>query len=148
VVAPQDAAAIRDAKAKQRSGAESDKPPPKLRSLDSVLSALGELGAAENLFKQGGLLPDSGQETPTPARRPKPQQVAPTPPQAPRPAAKAPVDRTPPKTKAPPKPETLSKPPSGAGGSGGLNDLFGAGPSEGRVRIGKRTVPKPTPTED
>jgi hypothetical protein len=61
--------------------------------------------------------------------------------------AQPPVDRTPPKPKQAAKPEPpVNRSPSGGGG-GGLDDLFGGGAQEGRVRIGKRSKPK-GPGED
>lgn len=155
------AAEIRAEKeAAREQGKKPDAPPPPRRSLDSVLAMLGELRAQEALHKQGLLESESAgtqdnrpppkpqrlaEPTPAPAAQPKPRaEAAPvdrTPPRPATPAPKpaAPVDRTPPKppTQAA-KPAEHAPPPTG---SAGLNDLFGGGPQEGRVRIGKRTAP-------
>ncbi|MEZ4317452.1 MAG: hypothetical protein R3F61_08105 [Myxococcota bacterium] len=108
---------------------------------------------------------ERGEEIPTafadqvdePVRRPKPQAEAkrpkaepePEPAPAPRapPVAKEPppappIDRSPPKPKPPEKPEPPKAP---AGKPANLDDLFGGGQQEGRVRIGKRATPKATP---
>ena len=131
-------------------------PPPVQRGLDSVLAMLGELRMAETLHNQGitGTSDADYDEAPRPKpKQPKPKPKAkatpaaqpPSPTSAPRqeaapkPSAPAPSPPTPspPPTTAPP---TVDRSPSGSKG-GGLDDLFG-GPSEGRVRIGKRKAPK------
>lgn len=128
---------IRKEKEAQRAPAGPAKPPP-LRSLDSVLAALGELQAAEALFKQG-IKPekDNSPPPPKPKKMAQPAPKAEAPPPAPKPTPQPPpVDRSPPKPAQSSKP---AAPPKPGGGSGGLDDLFGGGPSEGRARIGKRT---------
>ena len=62
---------------------------------------------------------------------------------APTPAPE-PVAEAPPKPKAPPKPGR----PRAGGNAMGLDDLFGGGAMEGRVRIGRRAKPKPASTDD
>jgi hypothetical protein len=143
------AAAIRAEKQAERKSTEPDEAP-QLRNLDGVLSALGALAAAQGLFEENKDRKDRGEPllgepVVTPDPRPSP-----TPPRAPKPRPKPkqaapPVDRRPP---MPAKPATPPKPaPSKPASAGGMDDLFGGGPSEGRVRIGRRTKPKPKPTE-
>lgn len=113
--------------------------PPPLRSLDSVLGALGELQAAEALFKQG-IKTEQPTSAPPP---PKPKKIAQPAPAAPAaPQQTPPVDRTPPKPTAKEPQAQAPKPDS----AGGLDDLFGGG-QEGRVRIGKRTTVRAKPDD-
>jgi len=128
---------IRAAKQADRE-AEGPPPPPVQRGLDSVLAMLGELRVAETLYNQGVTGDTNADIVDEPRPRPK---------AAVKPAAKpTPRQEAPPAAREAPKPKpTAPKPPvnrspTGAQG-GGLDDLFG-GPSEGRVRIGKRSKPK------
>jgi hypothetical protein len=91
--------------------------------------------------------PVEAPEPPRPAPKPAapaakaatPAPKAPAPPAARTAPAAPPVDRTPPKPK--PKEEPKAAPKAPAGKPADLDDLFG-GANEGRVRIGKRAVPK------
>lgn len=158
------AAEIRAKKEAQReAGTLKDAPPPKLRKLDDVLGILGRLKQAEELHAQGLLDKESFDATQDDAPRPKPKRVAqptseakPAPTAAPKPApapkpeappkpAKPAVDRTPPKPAAPKKKDEPKGPPRPP--AGGMDDLFGA-PSEGRVKIGKRTKPTAKPVDE
>ncbi len=129
---------IRTKKQADRAIEEPHKPP--LRGIDSVLALLGELRVAETLHNQG-VTGDSNTDI-ADEPRPKPKKMARPAPEA---AAPAPTPSPP-----PPKPKPVAKPPAkppvdrspGGGGGGSLDDLFGGGPSEGRVRIGSRAKPK------
>jgi len=131
--APRTAAEVRSEKMQAREATKPDAPP-KMRGLDEVLAALGELKIAEEMHAQGLLDPQTSTET---AARPKPRAVA-QPTASPQEET---VDRTPPApAKQAQSDDAAVKPP--AGKPAGLDDLFGGGPQEGRVRIGKRTRPK------
>lgn len=145
--APQKTAAqIRAEKEAARKASEPAEPP-KLRNMDGILSALGNLAAAQAIFEENKKRKDAGEPllgepAVTPDPRPAPPPPRPTPraatPSA-TPAAKPPpVNRTPPKPTPPSKPKPAAKPAS----AGGMDDLFGGGPQEGRVRIGRRSKPK------
>jgi len=130
----QTAAQIRAEKEAAREASEPEQPP-ELRNLDGVLSAFGNLMAAQQVFEQNEALKARGEPPlgepsytpdPRPAPRPKPKRIA-----SPQPAA----DRTPPK----PKPAAERRAPPAK--SQGLDDLFGGG-GEGRVKIGPRSTKK------
>jgi len=132
----QSAAQIRAEKEAAREAAEPEQPP-ELRNLDGVLSAFGNLMAAQQVFEENEALKARGEPPlgepsytpdPRPAPRPKPKRIA-----SPAPVA----DRAPPKP-APQKTADRTPPPSK---SKGLDDLFG-GSGEGRVKIGPRTTKK------
>ena len=108
---------------------------PPARGYDEIMAMMSELAASEALYHQGLLEDASEEETaisdpappPRPAARPAPRP-APEPEPEPAPAQRAPsVNRSP------------------SGGNPGLDDLFGG--NEGRVKIGKRTIPRPKPDE-
>ena len=81
------------------------------------------------------VLREVGHDAPKKVAQPPP--AASQPPSAPQKAPEAkPVDRSPPK---PTKETKATSAPKPGGNAGGLDDLFGGGPSEGRARIGKRT---------
>jgi hypothetical protein len=122
--------------------------PPSLRGIDSVLAMLGELRAAETLYKQGVTGNTDGDIADEPRPKPKawaakPKATSPSPSQKPTPPPPAPpkAKPTPPQAKPP-----LNRSPSASNAGGGMDDLFG-GPSESRVRIGKRNKPKSTDSE-
>lgn len=158
---PKDPSKIPPTARKRTFGTEST-PAPEARDIDSVLGVLGALKAAQNQHAQQKIMKDQGlpsdkevfgddgwQPPPKPKRmagsapseaappKPKPVQAAPPPKSKPTPAAPPPA--TPPKTASP------NRAPMRPGG-GSLDDLFGGG-NEGRLRIGKRTKPKPTGDE-
>lgn len=148
------ASEVRQEREQWRSEAKGPKAPPPLRNYDDVLSILGDLAMSQKLHDEGvrGRTDTDIVEAPRP--KPKayakpPPQPAPQPAPAPRPPPQqAQPDRTPPKPKPPPKPTPpVNRSPSGGGG-GGLDDLFGGGPSEGRMRIPKRSKKKAGDEED
>lgn len=122
---------IRKEKEKWREESKGPAAPPPLRGYDDILALMGDLRASQELYEQGVTGTTSADIVDTPPPRPKPR---PSPPPKPRPAP-------PPQQAAPPKPEPpINRSPSGRGGSGGgLDDLFGGGPNEGRMRIPRRT---------
>lgn len=139
---------IRRRKEQERAARSGPPAPPPTRGIDDVLALLGELKLAEEMYN-AGVTGDTDTDvvtdappTPRPAPSPPPAAVkppAPTP--QPRPAP------SPPPQPSPPRPPTPSPPPSSAqpgppASAGNLDDLFGGGPQEGRVRIGRRTVAK------
>jgi len=130
-----------------RPKAKGPKAPPPLRGYDDVLAILGDLAMSQKLHEQGVKGTEDADIVEAP--RPKPKAYA-SPPSQPRPApppSSPPPDRTPPKPQPPPSAaKPINRSPSGGGG-GGLDDLFGGGPSEGRMRIPKRSK-KPASSED
>jgi len=132
---------IRQEKEAWREKAKGPAAPPPLRGYDDILSLLGDLKASQELHEAGITGSSNTDVVSTPTPRPKPR---PSPPPQPRPSpppqAAPPVDRSPPK----PKPQApVNRSPSGRGGSGGgLDDLFGGGPSEGRMKIPRRSKKK------
>jgi len=108
---------------------EEEKPMPKARSTDDVLSLIGNLKHAEKLYSEGRK--DEAAEAFDQTHHTTMSQAPEAPPQPPKPA---------PKPKPPPKKPT----PRRSAGSGGLDDLFGGDPNEGRVRVG-RVKPKRGP---
>ncbi len=132
---------VRSEREEWRKDAKGPKAPPKLRGIDDVLAVLGDLAASQKLYEQGIKGPTDTDRVDAP--RPKPKAYA-TPPRQPSPPPQQ-VDRTPPKPK--PKPKPIDRSPSG-GKSGGLDDLFGGGPSEGRMRIPRRSKKPESPEEE
>jgi len=115
-------------------------PPPKLRGIDSVLAMLGELRAAEVLHNQGV----TGSTDTDIADEPRPKPTAIAKPRSTQ--ASKPEPRPEPKPKPKPTPKPINRSPSAGTKGAGMDDLFG-GPSESRVRIGKRNKPKGSDTE-
>lgn len=118
--------------------------PPPARSLDEILGILGELKVAEQLYREGKN-DDVPQEEELP--RPKPRPAPPPNPQ-PRPGApRAVAPRPPPPAEEededPGPASPVNRSPAAATAGGSLDDLFGS--ADTRVKIGKRTVPKPKP---
>ncbi len=147
------ASEIREEKLAARSADEPPEPPD-VRGLDNVLGLLGELAAASSVFdenqkrkKRGDeLLPEAvvnhdprpGPEAPPKAKKKSKSKSSP-PPRAKTHAKKQePVDPTPPAKPKKKSDASAHRSPS----SGGMDDIFGGGPQEGRVRIGKRTKKK------
>lgn len=153
-------AEAREAAARAREGQAGPPPPPPLRSLDEVLALMSDLAASEQLYSQGKLKGASAEEVAgiaptasTPRPKPKAQAPAPAPTPAPRPAPPpAPehdeddedVPFQPPPAAKPAQAAPIDRSPKKAAGPG-LDDLFGA--NEGRVKIGRRTVPNPRSDE-
>jgi hypothetical protein len=157
---PKDPSKIPPTARKRTFGTESA-PAPEARDIDSVLGVLGALKAAQDQhaqqkkLKEQGLpsdqevFGDDGWRPP-----PKPKRIAgtaPAEPPAPKPAPRQAAPPPRPKPKAEPAPPPPAAPPKKASpnrappkpGGGSLDDLFGGG-NEGRLRIGKRTKPKPS----
>lgn len=151
------AAEVRAKKEKDRLAGTTKEHKFKNRPLDDVLSIMGQLRAMEKMSNEGMLHNDARIELPPDPNKPKPKPVAapaarvppiqaaplpvrPSTPPQPRPSP--PVDRTPPpvdRTPPPAAPNAIPEPARTTNASGGgMNDLFGGNPNEGRVRIGKR----------
>ncbi|MCB9677232.1 MAG: hypothetical protein H6737_19090 [Alphaproteobacteria bacterium] len=153
------AAEIRAEKQRARDIAMEKEPAIKnTRSLDAYRDFVQMMEIQREAFERGEDVPTAfADEADEPVRRPKPLAEAkrerePEPvrepvrepePEPPPPA----VDRRPPMPKKEAPPAPINRSPSGAGAGGGLDDLFGGGQQEGRVRIGKRAKPK-EPGED
>lgn len=138
---------IRQEREKWREQSKGPAAPPKLRNYDDVLAILGDLKASQELHEAGVRGTTDADIVDTPPPRPKPQRVAPPPPQetAPPPRPQPPPRPTPAPQPAPP----VNRSPSGRGGSGGgLDDLFGGGPNEGRMRIPRRSKGRSGEEED
>lgn len=135
-----------------RGGAAAGKPgPPRARSLDEILGILGELKVQEQLYREGKLNetepePEIPRPKPRSAPQPQPKPAAAVPPKpTPRPAAAvapAAPDEDPYDDDPGPLPP-VNRSPAAASAVGSLDDLFGSG--EPRVKIGRRTSPKPKP---
>jgi hypothetical protein len=128
---------IRKEREEWREKAKGPAAPPPLRGYDDILAILGDLKASQELHEAGVRGTTSADIVDTPPPRPKPR---PSPPPQPRPAPQ-PQQQAPPSPPPQPKPEPpINRSPSGRGSSGGgLDDLFGGGPNEGRMRIPRRS---------
>jgi hypothetical protein len=160
---------IRRMKAEDRKKKREPPPTPKLRGLDNIIGLMGQLQQAQEAFSHnvkqkqtakrrgteaGDLVAvpdiDTGPSPAEQARRDERQReraesqrrARRAPPPAPKPTRAPPPpaarEARPPQQQSAP-PATKKRSPDRGRSGAGLDDLFGGGPQEGRVRIGKRS---------